>query len=189
MKKEKLPKVLIIGHTRGIGKAVYNYYNKKGYQVKGLSRPNGFNLSDPEKFHRHIYAYDWIILNAFYYDSQYLLLKHIVNRHVNNNKKVIVVTSTSGTDVCFDKTIEANSYKEYSRHKKKLIRYIEKIQQQIIDKPLKIFDVCPDIVDTQMSKQLWLDSKKLKPNEVSKAIQYCLESTFNINRIVIQKKC
>ena len=189
MNKEKLPKVLIIGHTKGIGKAVYNYYKRKGHQVKGLSRSNGFNLSDPEKFYRYINAYEWIILNAFYYDSQYKLLKHIVNRHVNHQKKVIVITSTSGTDVCFDKTIEADSYKEYSRHKKKLIRYIEKIQQEIINKPLKIFDVCPDIVDTEMSKGLWLDTKKLKPIEVSKAIQYCLESTFNINRIVIQKKC
>ena len=189
MKEEKLDKILVIGHTKGIGKAVYDYYNKKGHTVKGLSRSNGFNLCDPKKFYRHIFAYDWIILNAFYYDSQYKLLKHIVDKYENKKKKIIVITSTSGTDICFDKTIEADSYKEYSRHKRKLIKYIEKIQQRLVDKPLQIFDVCPDIVDTQMSKGLWVNAKKLKPIEVSKAVQFCLESKFNVNRIVIQKKC
>ena len=189
MNKGKLPKILIIGHTKGIGKAVFNYYNKKGHKVKGLSRSNGYHLNDIENFKSYIIAYDWIILNAFYYDAQYRLLKYIVDSHENKKKKVIVITSTSGTNVCFDKNITSSSYKEYSREKKRLIKYIEKIQQQLVDRPLQIFDVCPDIVDTQMSKGLWKDSKKLKPEEVSKAVQFCLESKFNVNKIVIQKKC
>ena len=189
MSKGKLPKVLVIGHTKGIGKAIFDYYSNKGYKVKGLSRSNGYHLSDLDKFFKHIYAYDWIILNAFYYNSQYKLLKHIVDRYENSNKKVIVITSTSGTNVCFDRSIKADSYKEYSRCKKKLINFIEKVQQKLIDRPLQIFDVCPDVVDTEMSKGLWESSKKLKPKEVSQAVQFCLESTFNVNRIVIQKKC
>ena len=89
MSKGKLPKVLVIGHTKGIGKAIFDYYSNKGYKVKGLSRSNGYHLSDLDKFFKHIYAYDWIILNAFYYNSQYKLLKHIVDRYENSNKKVI----------------------------------------------------------------------------------------------------
>ena len=54
---------------------------------------------------------------------------------------------------------------------------------------MQIFDVCPDVVDTEMSKGLWSDTKRLDPKEVSKAVQFCLESKFNINKIVIQKKC
>ena len=34
-----------------------------------------------------------------------------------------------------------------------------------------------------------LNAKRLDPKEVSKAVQFCLESKFNINKIVIQKKC
>ena len=189
MSKGKLPKILIIGHTKGIGKAIFDYYSNKGLKVKGLSRSNGYHLNELDSFHRYIWAYDWIILNAFYYGSQLELLKHIVRYHSNKPKKVIVITSTSGTDICFDKTLDINSYKEYSRHKKKLIKYIEKIQQEIINQPLHIFDVCPDVVDTRMSKGLWTNVKKLDPKEVSKAVQFCLESKFNINKIVIQKKC
>jgi short-subunit dehydrogenase len=157
MSKEKLPKVLVIGHTRGIGKSIYEYYDSKGYKVKGLSRSNGFHLCNPKKFYKYI--------------------------------SLSPSSSTSGTNVCFDKNIKADSYIEYSRHKKKLIKFIEKIQQSILDKPLNIYDVCPDVVDTKMSRGLWMDYKKLKPSEVSKAVQICLESNFNINRIVIQKKC
>ena len=173
MNKEKLPKVLIIGHTRGIGKSIYEYYDSKGYKVNVLTRSNGFHLCNPKKFYKYIFAYDWIILNAFYYDSQFKLLKHIVDNYQHKNKKVIVITSTSGTNVCFDKNIKADSYIEYSRHKKKLIKFIEKIQQSILDKPLNIYDVCPDVVDTKMSRGLWMDYKKLKPSEVSKAVQIC----------------
>ena len=189
MNKGKLPKVLIIGHTRGIGKAIFDYYSKQGYKVKGLSRSNGFNLSDPDVFYKHIWAYDWIILNAYYYNSQLKLLEHIVDNHSHKRKKVVVITSTSGIDVCFDKSLNIDSYKEYSKQKKKLIKYIERIQQKIINQPIQIFDVCPDVVDTKMSKGLWTDTKKLDPKEVSKAVQFCLESKFNINKIVIQKKC
>ena len=67
MSKGKLPKVLVIGHTKGIGKAIYDYYEHKGYKVKGLSRSNGYHLVDLYKFEKYIWAYDWIILNAFYY--------------------------------------------------------------------------------------------------------------------------
>ena len=50
MNKGKLPKVLIVGHTRGIGKSIYEYYDSKGYKVKGLSRSNGCHLCNPKKF-------------------------------------------------------------------------------------------------------------------------------------------
>ena len=54
MSKGKLPKILIIGHTKGIGKAIYDYYDNKGYKVKGLSRSNGYHLSELTKFKRYI---------------------------------------------------------------------------------------------------------------------------------------
>ena len=37
-------KIAIIGHTRGIGKAIADLYTNKKYDVVGLSRSNGFDL-------------------------------------------------------------------------------------------------------------------------------------------------
>ena len=43
-------KIAIIGHTRGIGKAIADLYTNKKYDVVGLSRSNGFDLvHDQEK--------------------------------------------------------------------------------------------------------------------------------------------
>jgi short-subunit dehydrogenase len=37
----KKNKIAIIGHTRGIGKAIADLYQKKNYTVVGLSSSNG----------------------------------------------------------------------------------------------------------------------------------------------------
>jgi len=34
---------------------------------------------------------------------------------------------------------------------------------------------------------LWEDLPKLRANEVAEAVRYCFESTFNVNKIVMQK--
>ena len=41
--------------------------------------------------------------------------------------------------------------------------------------------------DTDKTKGLWEDLPKLTADEVAEAVRYCFESTFNINKIVIQK--
>ena len=57
----------------------------------------------------------------------------------------------------------------------------------MVSKPLSVYDVCPDVVDTDMIKGLWKDLPKLKAEEVAEAVRYCFEATFNVNRIVMQK--
>ena len=68
-----------------------------------------------------------------------------------------------------------------------MIEYIGELQEELVTKPLSVYDICPDVVDTDMIKGLWQDLPKLKTLEVAEAVRYCFESTFNINRIVIQK--
>ena len=54
-------------------------------------------------------------------------------------------------------------------------------------KPLSVFDICPDVVDTDMTVGLWEEWPKLKADEVAETVCYCFESKFNINKIVLQK--
>jgi len=42
-------------------------------------------------------------------------------------------------------------------------------------------------VDTDMTKGLWNNLPKLTAQEVADAVRYCFESTFNVNKIVLQK--
>ena len=83
--------------------------------------------------------------------------------------------------------VDNKLYKEYCQHKKELIKYIEDIQQELIKKPLSIFDICPDVVDTEMTEGMWEHWPKLKAEEVAECVWLCFEKPYNINKIVIQK--
>ena len=103
------------------------------------------------------------------------------------SKKIAVITSTSGTPEGKDEDNYGADYNEYCWHKEHLIQYVSDLQEDLFTKPLSVYDICPDVVDTDMIKGMWESLPKLKTDEVAEAVRYCFESTFNINRIVIQK--
>ena len=189
MKKEKKKnKICIIGHTQGIGKAIAELFEQKQFEVIGLSRANGYDLiKNQQNIMDKIDQCEYVVINAYAGNSQLRLLQKIYKKYQNQNKKVAVITSTSGTLAGIDDTHNTPTYKEYCQLKKELIEYIEDIQQELVMKPLSVFDICPDTVDTEMSAGLWEDWPKLKTNEVAEAVRYCFESKFNINKMVLQK--
>ena len=60
-------------------------------------------------------------------------------------------------------------------------------KEELFYKPLSVYDICPDVVDTDMIKGMWQELPKLKASEVAEAVQYCFESSFNVNKLVMQK--
>jgi short-subunit dehydrogenase len=184
----KKNKIAIIGHTRGIGKAIADLYRKKNYTVVGLSSSNGYDLQCSQiEIMEQLDECQLIVLNAYVGRGQMTLLKRIYGKFVFEDKKVVVITSTSGTPVGEDEEFSDPEYVEYCKNKKTLIKYIEQLQQELMNKPLSVYDVCPDVVDTDMTKGLWEDLPKLKADEVAEAVRYCFESTFNVNKMVMQK--
>jgi len=185
-------KIAVIGHTRGIGKATYDLYRKKKYKVVGMSKSNGFDIiHDQDKILEQIQDCSLVVLNAHADRGQLNLLKKIYGRHAFDKMKVAVITSTSGIEEEPDynqfKIWDKFEYVQYCEIKKELIGYISELQDELLSKPLSVYDVCPDVVDTDMTKGLWEDLPKLTANEVAEAVRYCFESTFNVNKIVIQK--
>ena len=184
----KKNKIAIVGHTRGIGKAIADLYRKKKYTVVGLSSSNGYDLQCSQvEIMEQLDDCQLIVLNAYVGRGQMNLLKRIYGKFVFEDKKVVVITSTSGTPIGEDGEFLDPEYVEYCKNKKNLIEYIEQLQQELLNKPLSVYDVCPDVVDTDMTKGLWEDLAKLRADEVAEAVRYCFESTFNVNKIVIQK--
>jgi len=185
-------KIAVIGHTRGIGKAIYDLYRKKKYKVVGMSKSNGFDIiHDQDKILEQIQDCSLVVLNAHADRGQLNLLKKIYGRHSFDKMKVAVITSTSGIEEEPDynqfKIWDKFEYVQYCEIKKELIGYISELQDELLSKPLSVYDVCPDVVDTDMTKGLWEDLPKLTADEVAEAVRYCFESTFNVNKIVIQK--
>ena len=185
---KKKNKIAIVGHTRGIGKAIADLYRKKNYTVVGLSSSNGYDLQCSQvEIMEQLDDCELIVLNAYVGRGQMNLLKRIYGKFVFEDKKVVVITSTSGTPIGEDEEFLDPEYVEYCKNKKTLIEYIEQLQQELLNKPLSVYDVCPDVVDTDMTKGLWEDLAKLRADEVAEAVRYCFESMFNVNKIVIQK--
>jgi len=192
MKKENKNKIAVIGHTKGIGKAICDLYKKKKYEVVGMSRSNGFDIvHDQEKIIENIEGCDLVVLNAHADRGQLNLLKRIYGLYAFDKMKVAVITSTSGLDDEPDtsqfQVWDKFKYVQYCEIKKELIEYIEELQQELVSKHLSVYDVCPDVVDTDMIKGLWGSLPKLTANEVADAVRHCFESTYNVNKIVIQK--
>jgi len=184
----KKNKIAIVGHTRGIGKAIADLYRKKNYEVIGLSSSNGYDIvTEQEKILEQLEGCNFVVINAHAGRGQINLLKRIYGRHTFDRMKVAVITSTSGTDEGKDHDISDDRYIQYCGLKRELIGYISELQEKLISKPLSVYDVCPDVVDTDMTKGLWEDLPKLRADEVAEAVRYCFESTFNVNKIVVQK--
>lgn len=62
-----MKKIAITGHTQGLGKILFNLYQKNQYEVYGASRSNGFDFNVPNNIHRFledIETYDILINNA-----------------------------------------------------------------------------------------------------------------------------
>ncbi len=88
-------KICIIGHTKGIGKAIADISK---LEVVGLSRANGYDLSGSlDNIINKIDDCEYIVVNAYAGNNQLELLKRIYNKYQYENKKVAVITSTSGT--------------------------------------------------------------------------------------------
>ena len=106
-------KIAIIGHTKGIGKALSNLYRKKKYTVVGFSRSNGFDLEkNQDEILERLHDCRLVVINAYARKGQLELLKKIYGRYLRSNKKVAVITSTSGTSVGQDSENRPKTYLE-----------------------------------------------------------------------------
>jgi len=186
--ESKKPRIYITGHTRGIGKAIFDLYKGKNFLCHGVSKSTGMDIDkDCDTIVQQMANFQYIVLNAYEKDSQLRMLQMIVKRYQDQPKKIAVITSTSGTPAGMDSSLKQQEYNWYCKNKKSLIEYIEKIQQDLYDKPIQIFDVCPDTVKTDMSEGLWEEYPKLQAQEVAECVEMCFSKPYNINKIVLQK--
>lgn len=85
-------KIIITGHTRGIGKGLYDYFVGEGHEVIGLSRSNGYDISkNQDKIVEISSDCDLFINNAYQGNCQLQLLLALKNKV----KNIIVCGSVS----------------------------------------------------------------------------------------------
>lgn len=73
-------KIVITGHTSGLGKAIYDHFSKAGHEVTGLSRSTGHDLSTlTDDILSIAGSADLFFNNAYVGHTQSVLLKSLYN--------------------------------------------------------------------------------------------------------------
>ena len=162
-------KIALTGHTRGIGKEIYQYFENENFNCLGFSRSNGFDISNSEK-RKQIAELskdcDIFVNNAYcnFDDSQLEMLKEMTNIF-HNQKKIIINVSTRATIFNYENQ-QLNLYKE---SKKKLDQFCEKQ----IRNPW-IINLKPGLVDTSRVEKL--TGNKMSTSSIVSVIDFVLKN-------------
>lgn len=99
-------KCIVTGHTSGIGKSIYDHFLSKGWEVIGMSRTNGYDISvDQNKIINESTGCD-IFVNCAYSDSAQLELLNALHDKVQS----MIVLGSVGADW-------ASVWKDYGQYK------------------------------------------------------------------------
>jgi NAD(P)-dependent dehydrogenase (short-subunit alcohol dehydrogenase family) len=189
--KRKIMKVAITGHTNGIGQGLYNYFQKRGHDVCGFSRSNGFVLPDAEsQVLDQIKECDIFINNALPVSSQIFLLKELWPQWECKDKKIIVISS-----VASHLPYVWEELKDYQQEKKELDNLCRNLRYKLSDSgpepQCSLISIHPGFVATN----IFADLKKQHPPEnwcmsvaqVVNVVDYVLSSPVKIDDIVFRR--
>lgn len=154
-------RLAITGHSRGIGKCLFDIFSNNNYTVKGYSRSNGYDIgsqSTRDEILNDLKDFDIFINNAFHPYAQTDLLYRIIKQWEGSDKLIINISSKMVfyTGEGFEDYIEAKKSQN------------DLVKKRIYSNRPKILNVVVGAVDTDMAK-VWL-SNKINPTDLAKFI-------------------
>jgi len=165
-------KIAITGHTSGLGKACFDYYNDiPTIGVKGLSRTSGFDITDPTSIVTHIsnFHYDVFINNAYDGFAQVNLLYELIK---DFKGKIVNISSNSSDGI-------KNKVWPYSVHKSAL----DKASQQLFHNGYDVTNIKFGWLDTDRVKHI--DESKIDLFDAVNTIDNVINSTSRIETITV----
>jgi hypothetical protein len=174
-------KVVITGHTRGIGKIFYEYYKAQGCQVVGFSRSKGFDISNEmaRKAILHECNDANLFINvAFHKTGQLKMLEEITElwgltdkRIVNISSKIAYITKITERT----KTIVSSKRKQNAWVKKR----------SFVSRP-RILNVVVGLIDTENSREIYEVAKMMPVEDLVQLVADLVKhNTINIQEIVV----
>ncbi len=168
-------KIGITGHTKGIGKALYDTLIYKGHTVYGFSRQNSYDISDQEDRNAIIHKVkdcDVFINNAWLDFYQVDLFNDIFEQWKTDKTKTIInINSRSKYGI--------SGNPSYSATKKELAKVAYKGMFDM-DKKCRIINVNPGYVKTEMTKDKHDTIPMLSATEVTDMILWTLDQPQHI---------
>lgn len=159
-------KVLITGHTKGIGKALAECFANDGHEVIGFSRSEGNDIADAavrDTLLNVLMGCDVFVNNAYVPIYQHELLESAYTMYSDTDKYIIHIGS---------KIIDEDP-KKLENHEWFITYYNNKTKsQEFIEKnlygaktALRIINVIPGFIETDMTKHV--DYKKIKVDKLA----------------------
>ena len=170
-------KIIVTGHTRGLGKGIYDYFSKDN-EVVGFSKSNGFDITDSGCRTQIVNASEDadIFVNNAHANGDYAqlhLLKDIYELWKHQDKIIINIGSIRSTFV-------DSSYKfqEYFHVKKELDLFCT--QNQHKSRYPYIINLRPGLIDTDRTRNE--QGKKMNVQDVIVVLDFILKNkdTFMI---------
>ncbi len=99
-----MQKVVVTGHTKGIGKSISNYFEQQGYLVVGFARSTGCDISketDRQQILEELAEADIFVNNAYknFDTSQLELLKAAFGMWQDQSKLIINISSRAAGEM------------------------------------------------------------------------------------------
>ena len=176
-------KVVITGHTRGIGLATSKFLTEKGHEVIGLSKSNGFDIANTENLVKTIERHnpEIFINNAFAPTFQTTLLKEIFHKWKGKEKLIVNICSAaalippSHPDYNMPYALDKRGQKSFCDNVN--FKYSK---GEFAQTKCKLVNLCFDYVETSFKskhdKRLY---PNLDPNQVANVISYAIEGFLN----------
>lgn len=174
-------KVVITGHTSGLGQALYEKFSDANYDVIGYSTSTGHDISSKEIQDTIVENLQSgvFINNAYHPTAQLELLTAVTDKWKGTNNVIINVSSKM---VYFPLNPEPFGFTEYMEAKKLLNAFIT--ERLTVAHP-KIINVVVGVSDTRMSANLKCD--KLTPKEFAEFVfyLYSIRDTVAVQEAII----
>ena len=163
--------IAITGHKNGIGKAIFNLLKKEGHFVVGYDIEEGFDIEDVSTQQEILDLskdFDVFINNAYSGTKQSELFDELFNLWRTDDTKTIVnINSRSKYD-----GVRTTLYGADKKH-------LDHIAQSNVfsdrHKRVRVININPGYVDTDMIPDRAKDYNKLTPMKVAETIKWCLD--------------
>ena len=167
-------KIAITGHSRGIGKALYDHLIYKGHTCVGFSRSNGYDISKPDDVTRILDKADEcdvFINNAWARYAQSNVLLENFDRWKDLEKTIVVINSRT--------RFGRGQDRDYNFSKKQLHKDTIKCFSDY-DKRCRVISISPGYVATDMTRSLHDQVKMMSPEKCAELITWCIEQPHEI---------
>lgn len=156
-------KIAITGHTDGLGKNIHDFLITK-YDVIGMSRSNGFDVSNTKQITDTIMDCDIFINNTHYKNAQTDLFTSIFDLWKGLDKTIINLNSS-----CVYHSSDWSP--EYAESKKELRRKMLDVINLNPNKKLKVINLYPATLDTHIG---FNEYNKIDVNYITKTIDWVI---------------